>query len=64
MKKRPVVDSKKCAACGCCMKACPKTAISVHRGQYAVIDYDRCVGCGTCIRECPASVIAGEVNAR
>ena len=32
MKKLAVVDRNICVACGACLKACPKNAISIHRG--------------------------------
>ena len=57
-------DRTHCVACGACAKVCPRQAITIHRGLYALIDSDRCVGCGLCARECPASVITiGEVGA-
>lgn len=58
MKKHAVVDRKICVACGACMGACPKGALSVHRGCYAVADEAKCVGCGLCAKTCPAGGIA------
>ena len=52
-KRRAVVD----AACGCCAKICPLSAIRVWRGIRAQVDPERCVGCGKCAKECPASII-------
>lgn len=46
-----------CVACGACMNACPKNAISVYNGRYAVATEALCVGCGMCKRTCPAGVI-------
>lgn len=46
-----------CVACGACVKVCPKEAINIHRGIYAIVDENKCVGCGICAKECPASVI-------
>jgi len=60
MKRKAVIDTNLCVACGCCIKVCPKAAISVPHGIYAVIDELLCVGCGKCTGECPASVIALE----
>ena len=57
MKKLAVVDKGICVACGVCMKACPKGAISIYRGCYAVGDETKCVGCGLCARVCPAGCI-------
>ncbi|MBP3660905.1 MAG: 4Fe-4S binding protein [Oscillospiraceae bacterium] len=58
MKKVAVVDKGICVACGACMKACPKGAISVYRGCYAAVDAATCVGCGLCAKTCPAGCIA------
>lgn len=49
-----------CAACGTCEDTCPRGAINVWRGTFAVTDAARCVGCGMCSRACPASVIRME----
>ena len=57
MKKLAIVDARVCVACGVCMKACPKGAISIDRGCYAVVAEAKCVGCGLCARECPAGCI-------
>lgn len=57
-KKLAQVSQKECVACGCCMKACPRKAISIPRGVYAVIDPKLCVGCGLCAKKCPADVIS------
>ncbi len=60
-KRKAVVSTKECVACGCCMKVCPRSAITVPKGVFAEINSDLCVGCGLCARECPASVITLEV---
>lgn len=57
-KNLAVVDTGTCVACGCCLKVCPRQALSVYRGSYAVVDPETCVGCGRCQKECPASVIS------
>ncbi|NMA67678.1 MAG: 4Fe-4S binding protein [Clostridiaceae bacterium] len=51
------VSSKECVACGCCVKVCPRSAISISRGITAVVDSSKCIGCRICVRECPASII-------
>ena len=48
---------KDCVACGCCVKVCPKEAISVWKGVYAKVDDTKCVGCGKCEKECPAGAV-------
>lgn len=57
MKKLAFVDHSFCVACGACVKACPKKALSIWKGCYANVDHDRCVGCGLCAKTCPASCI-------
>ena len=57
MKKLAFVDKKRCVACGVCMKACPKGALTIYRGCYAVVDADTCVGCGLCAKACPAGCL-------
>ncbi len=34
-KRKAVVSIQECVACGCCMKVCPRTAISIPKGTYA-----------------------------
>lgn len=58
MKKRSaVVDTALCVACGCCVKVCPRQAITVPKGIFAEVARAQCVGCGLCAKACPASVI-------
>ena len=56
-KRKALVLEKLCVACGCCVKVCPRNAISVYKGIKALVDTDLCIGCGKCAKECPASVI-------
>lgn len=57
MKKIAVVDRGVCVACGVCMKTCPRGAVTVWRGCYALVDEKKCVGCGLCAKACPAGCI-------
>ena len=57
MAKKAFADKNICVACGVCMKTCPKSAISVYRGCYAVVDESKCVGCSLCAKACPAGCI-------
>lgn len=60
-KRKAKVSIRECVACGCCIKVCPKNAITVSHGIYAKVNHELCVGCGKCAKECPASVITLEV---
>lgn len=53
-------DQSVCVACGTCVKECPRSAVKVYRGCYAVVDAKCCVGCGKCARVCPAGCIVIE----
>ena len=58
MKKRfAVVDTALCVTCGCCVKVCPRQAITVPKGIFAEVKRAQCVGCGLCAKACPESVI-------
>ena len=57
-KKLAVVNRTICVACGACMKACPKKAISIWKGCYATVEQTACVGCGLCSKTCPAGCIS------
>ena len=61
IKRKAVVNIWECVACGCCIKVCPRNAITVPNGIHALIDEELCVGCGKCAKECPASIISLEV---
>ncbi len=58
MKRKAVPDQKICVACGVCLKACPKGALSIYRGCFAQVEEEKCVGCGLCAKACPAGCIA------
>ena len=57
MKKLAVPDKKICVACGVCLKACRKNAISIFKGCFAQVEEETCVGCGLCAVGCPAGCI-------
>ncbi len=58
MKKIAFVDRRICVACGVCMKACPRGAIAIDRGCFAVVEAEKCVGCGLCAKACPAGCVS------
>lgn len=58
VKRKANVDTRSCVACGCCRKVCPRNAVTIPNGIFAIVDEALCVGCGKCAKECPASVIS------
>ncbi len=64
-KGKPVVNYKKCMACGVCVVACPfscldlvRTDLDNYRKAYPeLISPDTCTSCGICERECPEETI-------
>ena len=44
IKRKAVVNLQECVACGCCIKVCPRNAISIPNGVNALINRDLCVG--------------------
>ena len=51
------VDSKKCAACLLCVRACPFDIPFINADGYSEIDPAKCHGCGVCAADCPAKAI-------
>lgn len=60
MVKDTQVNHDICVSCGCCVKVCPKDAITIEKGVHAVIDDEMCIRCGICAAECPAAIIDAE----
>ena len=58
MKKLAVPNKNVCVACGVCLKACRKEAISIYKGCFAQVNAEVCVGCGLCAKACPAGCIS------
>ncbi len=55
--KKAATDKNVCVACGVCVSQCPRQAIDIYKGCYAVVDAKSCVGCGMCEKACPAGAI-------
>lgn len=51
-------DRECCVSCGACANECPRNAIQIWHGCYAVVDSELCVGCGICAKTCPAGCIS------
>lgn len=52
---KPLINTKKCTACGFCAVHCHVNAISI--GSVAKINSDICTGCGECLGRCPEGAI-------
>ena len=60
IKHLPDAPSRMCGGngtCGACAVVCPREAITVHKGCYALVDDSQCIGCGKCEKVCPAGCI-------
>ena len=57
IKRKAFADTARCAACGACVQVCPRDAIEIWKGCFAVVEPDRCVGCGKCAGICPAGAL-------
>ncbi len=58
--KKAIVNENKCVACGVCITKCPKDAISIVKGIFAVVDTEKCIGCNLCNKACPANAIVSQ----
>lgn len=59
------VNTKRCNACGACLKTCPCDAIEIRIDEStgdgrAWIDRETCSGCGSCVVECPRKALTLE----
>ena len=54
IKRKAFADTARCAAC---VQVCPRDAIEIWKGCFAVVEPDRCVGCGKCAGICPAGAL-------
>ncbi len=55
----PIVDEKRCTACGACVRACEFNAIVLLKTSISVFN-ELCHGCGACTLACPEQAIGEE----
>jgi len=54
----PVIDYKKCKACGTCDKHCPGDVILQEKRKKPIVLYPwECWHCGSCRQDCPKGAI-------
>lgn len=65
---RMIINRDRCKACECCIRECPKHAISLTTEEfnkkgyrYVTINEEKCVKCGICYHMCPDCVFELEV---
>ncbi|PKN46993.1 MAG: hypothetical protein CVU59_04355 [Deltaproteobacteria bacterium HGW-Deltaproteobacteria-17] len=51
------VDSKRCTACGVCVRLCPEQVISLDADASVPVFGPGCSGCYTCYNHCPEGAI-------
>lgn len=61
-KRSANVNKKYCVACGTCIKECPKSAVTVWRGCYAIVAESECIGCGKCAGVCPVGCVTIKIK--
>ena len=59
-KKVARFEQSVCAACGACVKECPRSAVAIFKGCYAAVAAEQCVRCGKCAKICPTGCIVIE----
>ncbi len=52
---KPLINTKKCTACGICAAHCHVKAIGIT--THAIIETDICTGCGECLGRCPEGAV-------
>ena len=53
---RPFPNEKRCTACGTCVRACPRNAITIEN-KVAIVDDKLCIRCYCCHELCPEAAI-------
>ena len=55
----PIIDGKKCTACGYCAEICPVDCLKLDKeNKKLLVRYpDECWHCGACKQDCPKGAI-------
>lgn len=54
---KPVIDYKKCKACGSCIEICPMGVFKKEGNKVVVKNPEACIGCRACETQCSAEAI-------
>jgi len=60
----PVIDFRRCTACGDCARACPTGAIEVAgtaSARSVSLSYGPCISCRECLSACPEGAVSADV---
>ena len=51
----PIINSKKCSACGTCVNVCPLDVFGCSQNkEIPIVSYpEECWHCNACVQECP-----------
>jgi len=53
----PLINRKRCTACGHCAAGCPTGALGLVEGQAVIVQPELCTYCGVCEEICPNGAI-------
>jgi NAD-dependent dihydropyrimidine dehydrogenase PreA subunit len=53
----PIINAKRCTACGICEDLCPTHAVEVQNKLAVIVRPDACTFCDICESYCPESAI-------
>jgi NAD-dependent dihydropyrimidine dehydrogenase PreA subunit len=54
---KPIIDYKKCNACGTCIDVCPMDVFEKENNKVVVKHPEKCIGCRACEVQCPQGAI-------
>lgn len=53
----PLIDARRCTACGRCVQLCPTRAVELRGGCAAIVRPAACTFCEVCETYCPSGAI-------